>query len=36
MTDFVADQLKVRIYEDRAAMGADAARMAADTINLLL
>lgn len=36
MTDFVADQLKVRIYEDRTTMGADAAKMAADSIRLLL
>ncbi len=36
MTDFVADQLKVRIYEDRASLGADAAKMAADSIRLLL
>jgi glucosamine-6-phosphate deaminase len=36
MTDFVADQLKVRIYEDRITMGADAAKMAADSIKLLL
>ena len=36
MTDFVADQLRVRIYENRAAMGEDAAKMAADSINLLL
>jgi glucosamine-6-phosphate deaminase len=36
MTDFVADQLKIRIYEDRVTMGTDAAKMAADAINLLL
>lgn len=36
MTDFVADQLKVRIYEDRIALGADAAKMAADSIRLIL
>lgn len=36
MTDFVADQLKVRIYENRIALGEDAARMAAETIRLLL
>ncbi|MET0461991.1 MAG: glucosamine-6-phosphate deaminase [Chitinophagaceae bacterium] len=36
MTDFVADQLKVRIYEDRIALGEDAAKMAAETIRLLL
>lgn len=36
MTDFVADKLRVRIYEDRTAMGTDAAKMAAETINLLL
>jgi len=36
MKDFVADQLKVRIYEDRASLGVDAARMAAETIRLLL
>ncbi|PZR26621.1 MAG: glucosamine-6-phosphate deaminase [Citrobacter freundii] len=36
MTDFVADQLKVRIYEDRPSLGVDAARMAAESIRLLL
>jgi glucosamine-6-phosphate deaminase len=36
MKDFVADQLNVRIYEDRASLGAEAAKMAADTIRLLL
>lgn len=36
MTDFVADQLKVRIYGDRIALGTDAAKMAAESIRMLL